>query len=252
MAKIPVSIQLFTLRDETAADFEGTLGKVAKIGYEGVEFAGYGGLTAEQVRDLIGDLGLKCSGAHEGIDKLESDLDEVAQFHKTVGSQFVIIPHLGEEYRRDAAGWKDTARRMNDIGRKLKDQGLQLCYHNHAFEFETFDGQYGLDLLYSSTDAGLVQAELDTYWVKYGGEDPVDYINRYSGRVPLVHIKDMAAGEGREFAEVGEGILDIQGIARAAEQAGSKWLVVEQDVCKRSPLESIEISLNNLKKMGLA
>lgn len=243
---------MYTVRDQAAADFPGTLEQVARTGYEGVELAGAGGLSAAQLARILGDLGIRCAGSHEGLDRLESDFNGVVDFQKEIGNRFVVIPWLAEDRRRGAAGWAETAGKMTEIGRKLKAEGLQLCYHNHSFEFEKFDGTYGLDMLYSTADADAVQAELDTYWVKHGGEDPVDYINRYSGRVPLVHVKDMEAGPDRAFAEVGEGILDIRGIFEASERAGAAWMIVEQDTCKRPPLESVKLSLDNIKKMGLA
>ena len=252
MAKIPIGIQMFTLRDETAVDFAGTLKAVAEIGYCGVELAGAGGLTAKELRTLADDLGLVVTAAHEGIERLETDLNGVVDFHKEVGSRFVVVPWMPEERRTDAEGWAASGRLMSEIGAKLQSQNLQLCYHNHSFEFQLFGADYGFDLLYSNSDPNALQAELDTYWVEHGGENPIEYIQKYEGRVPLVHLKDMAKTEDRTFAEVGEGILDIQGIFAAAEKAGSQWMIVEQDTCQRPPLESVKISLDNLKKMGLA
>ena len=249
---IPVALQMYTLRDQASADFRGALAGVARIGYAGVELAGTGGLTAPELAKVLSDLGLKCAGSHEGMDRLESDFSAVVDFQKEIGNSFVVIPWLAEERRKGAAGWIETAGKMTEIGHMLKEEGLQLCYHNHSFEFEKFDGQYGLDLLYANSGPDAVQAELDTYWVKHGGEDPIEYINRYAGRAPLIHIKDMAAGEDRAFAEIGEGILDMPGIFEAAKKAGSAWMIVEQDTCKRPPIESVKLSFDNIKKMGFA
>jgi len=249
---IPIALQMFTLRDQAAADFRGTLKSVAEIGYQGGEMAGTGGLSAKELRELADDLGLVIAAAHEGIDSLESDLNAVVDFHKEVGSRYVVVPWMPEDRRQGAQGWTATARQMSEIGAKLHAQGLQLCYHNHSFEFEKFNGEYGLDILYSNADAKNLQAELDTYWVAHGGEDPIAYINKYERRAPLIHLKDMAKTPDRTFAEVGEGILDIAGIYAAAQKAGSQWMIVEQDSCQRPPLESVKISLDNLKKMGLA
>ncbi len=249
---IPVALQMYTLRDQASADFRGALADVARIGYAGVELAGTGGLTAPEMAKVLSDLGLKCAGSHEGMDRLESDFNAVVDFQEEIGNSFVVIPWLAEERRKGAAGWIETAGKMTEIGHMLAEEGLQLCYHNHSFEFEKFDGQYGLDLLYANSCPDAVQAELDTYWVKHGGEDPIEYINRYAGRAPLIHIKDMAAGEDRAFAEIGEGILDMPGIFEAAKKAGSAWMIVEQDTCKRPPIESVKLSFDNIKKMGFA
>ncbi len=252
MKRFPIAVQMYTLRDEAASDFRGTLEKVARMGYDGVEFAGFGGLEAEVLKGLLEGLGLRCAGAHEGMDRLEQSLDEVIAFHQRLGSRYVVVPWLGEDRWGGPEGWPGVGRMLAALGARLREAGLQLCYHNHSFEFQRFDGEYGLDLLYSSAPAEALQAELDTYWVKHGGEDPVAYIERYAGRVPLVHLKDMAPGEDRAFAEVGEGILDIPAIFEAADRAGTEWIIVEQDVCQRPPLESVRLSLENLRKMGLA
>lgn len=243
---------MYTLRDATAADFQGTFEKVAKIGYHGVEFAGFGGLNATQIRKMLDGLGLKCAGAHEGVEHLQNDFNAVVDFHTEIGSKFVTIPSLPEELRKDEAGWKKTAGMLDELGAKYREKGLQLSYHNHAFEFTKYGEQYGLDLLYANAAPENLHAEIDTYWVKYGGEDPVAYLKRYSNRLSLVHLKDMAGTPEREYCEIGEGILDIPGLFKAAEGAGTKWMIVEQDTCKRPPLESVKLSFENMKKLGFA
>jgi sugar phosphate isomerase/epimerase len=252
MKRFPIAVQLYTLRDLTASDFPGTLREIARMGYDGVEFAGYGGMGAGELKSLLNQLGLKCAGAHEGIERLERELEDVISFHRELNNRYVVVPWLGEDRWNGPGGWRSVASLLTEIGTRLREAGLQLCYHNHSFEFQRFDGAYGLDVLYSSAPAETLQAELDTYWVQHGGEDPVAYLERYAGRVPLLHLKDMAPGEDRAFAEVGEGILDIPGILQAAEKAGTEWIIVEQDVCRRPPLESVRLSLENLKKMGRA
>jgi sugar phosphate isomerase/epimerase len=129
---------------------------------------------------------------------------------------------------------------------------MQLCYHNHDFEFRQFDGRYGLDILLGATDPELVKAEVDTYWVQKTGVDPAAYLRQYAGRCPLVHLKDMTADESRTFAEIGEGSMDWSAIFTAAEAGGAAWYIVEQDTCRRAPLESVAISLRNLQSMGKA
>lgn len=253
MANIPVSLQLFTVRDDIDADFRGTLERVAGIGYKGVELAGNtGGLSAAELKSLLDGLGLAVTGSHVPIEVIATDVQPAIDFALEVGNKWIVCPYLSEDWRKDAAGWRSLAKILENAGTRCKQAGLQMCYHNHAFEFEKFDGHYGLDILYSSSSPDLVQAELDTYWVKLGGEEPVDYIRKYKGRVPLVHLKDMANDAERSFAEVGEGTLDIRAISDAAQDAGTQWLIVEQDECKRPPLESAQISLRNLKSMGLA
>lgn len=252
MAKIPIALQMYTLRDESAKDYVGTLAKVAKLGYAGVELAGTGGLSATDLAKTLASLGLKVAGSHIGLDQLESNLEAELDFNATIGNAHIVCPWVGEERRKTAADWRTLAASFNRIGDACAKRGMKFCYHNHAFEFEKFDGLAGLDILFGAADPRLVNSELDTYWVKYGGGDPVAYVNRFSGRIPLVHLKDMSADTDRAFAEIGEGTLDIRGIISAAEKAGTTWAIVEQDVCKRPPLESVEISITNLRKMGLA
>lgn len=243
---IKVGVQLYTLRNETQIDFAGTLEKVAKIGYEGVEFAGYGEISSSQMRRYLESFGLKAAGSHIGIDILSQKLDELIEYNLEIGNKYIVCPWNNYNGREE---YLKAAELYNQIGQKCKDNGLKFCYHNHAKEFECFDGEYGMDIIYNNTDPQLLMAEIDTYWVYYAGVDPVEYINKYKGRCPLVHLKDMEAGEDRSYAEVGNGIMDIKSIISAAITAGSEWLVVEQDECKRPAFESVEISFNNLKKI---
>ncbi|MGC8667929.1 MAG: sugar phosphate isomerase/epimerase family protein [Chthonomonadales bacterium] len=252
MTRIPIALQMYTLREEAAKDFRGTLRRVAAIGYAGVELAGTGGLAATELKAVLDDLGLAVAGSHVGLDQLENNLAEVLRYNVALGNRYVVCPYLPEDRRKSAEDYRRLAERLNTIGRECKEAGLQLCYHNHAFEFERFDGRTGYDLLFGATDADLVAAEVDTYWAEYAGHDAADLIRRLSGRVPLIHLKDMAGKPQGAFAEVGEGVLDFAAIAAAAHAAGTHWFIVEQDVCARPPLESVEISLRNLRRMGLA
>lgn len=252
MSSIPVSVQLWTLRDEVDRDFVGTLRKVAEIGYAGVEFAGYGAFSAGELRKVLDDLGLKASGSHVGIEALIADLPRQMDYCREIGSEFLICPWLPDEMRTDAQAYLRTAETLDRIGAECRRNGLAFCYHNHDFEFQRFDGKYGLDILYEATNPQDVQAQLDVYWVKRGGGDPAAYIRKYAGRCPLVHLKDMADDADRSFAEVGTGILDFDSIFTACQEAGVRWYVVEQDVCKRPPLESVRISFENLRARGIA
>lgn len=250
MAKLPIGLQLYTLRELLAQDFIGTLEKVAELGYDGVEFAGYGNLEASELKKVLDDLGLVAAGAHVPLDMLENELSAVIDYNLEIGNKFVSCPWVAEDRRQSASDWKRIAESLNRIGEETKRNGIQLLYHNHAFEFEKFDGKYALDILFENTDPDLVQAELDVYWVYRGGEDPAEYIKKYANRVPVVHLKDVADDEEKSFAEVGEGILNLPSIFAAAESSGAQWYIVEQDICKRPPLESVKISINNLRQMG--
>ena len=244
-----ISLQLYTLRDLTSQDMLGTLEKVAALGYEGVELAGYGNSDRDTVAAKLKDLGLKITGNHFGIDGLLNDFDAAEAYNKFLDTQYVIVPFISEEWRGSRENWLKTARTLDEIGARLKSEGLTLCYHNHAFELEeSFDGELGLDILYNNSSPANLSAEIDVYWVKRGGADPTAYLAKYAGRIPLVHAKDMdAAGN---FAEVGAGTLDFAAIFAAAEAGGVTTYVVEQDTCPGDPLESVALSIANLRKMG--
>lgn len=245
---IPIAVQMYTLRDEMAKDFKGTLEKVAEIGYKGVEFAGYGNLSAAQMKTELDRLGLAAAGSHVGLDLLKEKLEETLEYNLEIGNKYIICPWAKGESKQD---YLDLALFLNRTGEKCKAKGLELGYHNHAHEFQVFDGEYALDMIFKNTDPELVKMELDTYWVQYAGIEPVGYLKKYAGRCPLVHQKDMEAGEGKGFTEVGNGIMDIKALHKAAVEIGAQWFIVEQDKCNRPQLESVTISFNNLKQMGL-
>jgi sugar phosphate isomerase/epimerase len=249
---IPISVQLYTIRDLTAKDFAGTMKQVAAIGYPSVELAGYGDLkTAKDARKALDDAGLKVAGMHAPIDQLEKDVAKVLDDAEAVGTTVLICPFMPEARRKNADGWKQVARSLNTIGRAAHERGIDFAYHNHAFEFEKFDqGKTGLDILFESSEPHLVKAEIDVYWVEHGGENPTERINKLGDRCIALHLKDMAAGPDKKFAEVGTGILDFKSILAAAQKLGVKYGAVEQDNCYgKSTLEAIRTSFENLKKM---
>ena len=249
MAKIPVALQLYTVRDQTAIDFPGTVRKVAKMGYAGVELAGTGGMSAEALRDLLKETNLQAAGTHIGIEALQNDIDKVIADNKTIGNKFVGVPGLPKELCSDPAGWRQAAALFNQYGAQLKAEGITLYYHNHYHEFDLMDGERGMDILLAETDPAVMAFECDVYWAVYGGQDPVQLINAYAGRFPLIHLKDMSGkGANRTFVEIGEGHIPFQPIFEAAENQGAQWYIVEQDTCARPSLESAALSLRNLKK----
>lgn len=245
-----VALQLYTLRDLTKDDFSGTLKKVAEIGYDAVEFAGFGGLTAKEVRQLLDDLGLVSVASHEGFERLEKDLEERIEYNLEVGNKFIVCPSMPGEWRETGVdGFKQFGEKLNILGEKMKKAGMQLGYHNHNFEFEKVDGKYLYDYLFEATDPELVKAQVDVYWVQYGGEDPIAHLKKYAGRCPLLHMKDMTADEEPTFAPVGAGILDMKGIIQTARETGVEWFIVEQDRTQQPVLEAIAISLKNMRQL---
>jgi sugar phosphate isomerase/epimerase len=249
---IPIAVQLYTVRDPATKDFPATLREVAKIGYKQVELAGYGNLkTAAEAKKALDDAGLTVAGTHAPLDQLEKEIERIMDENELLGSKLIICPWLPDARRKDAEGWKAVAKSLNQAGRACHERGIDFAYHNHSFEFHKYDGKNGLDILFENSEPHLVKAELDVYWVKHGGEDPVARINKFGDRVIALHLKDMAAGDDKKFAEVGTGILDFKAILEAATKNGVRYGAVEQDnTYGKDPFAAIKTSYENLKKLG--
>ena len=252
--RLPVALQLYSVREQLKEDFRRVVHQVAQMGYDGIQFAGYGGLTAQEMRSLLQETGLKPVGTHTGLDTLENRLDEDIDYNLAIGNKWIICPSLPEARRQGAAGWRDIAVTLNQIGERCRDRGAMFGYHNHAFEFPPIadaTGDRGIDILLGQTDDELVFWEPDVYWIHKGGADPANMIRQYSGRVPITHLKDVTKDDRATFAEVGEGGLEWPAILQESDTAGVEWHCVEQDRCDRDPLESVRISINNLRSWGM-
>jgi sugar phosphate isomerase/epimerase len=250
MSNPVLGLQLYTLREPMAKDFVGVLGKVGEMGYEAVEFAGTGGLTGTELRKVLDDLGLRVAGMHQPINVLEDDLPSAVTMAQELGTTNLVCPFLPEDRRGDAEAWAATGGVLDGIGAKCRTEGLQLSYHNHSFEFVKFGGRYGLDILFENCSPANVLSELDTYWVRHGGEDPVEYIQKYSGRISILHVKDMdESGPEPTFTEIGRGVLDWSAIHQAAVPAGVEWYCVEQDRCAGDPMDSARASAEFMRSL---
>ncbi len=246
--KIPVGLQMYTLRSVKEYDLLGRLEKVAETGYAGVEFAGFENVEASRLKDTLDRLNIKSIGCHAGYGELADGLDKLIDYNLEIGSKYITLAWAKFETMEQV---KELAAFLNKAGEKCKKKDLQLCYHNHNHEFDTLDGQYLLDLLWKETDPELVKAELDLYWVQFAGVEPIGYMKKVGKRCVLVHQKDMKAGEKKEMCEVGNGIMDIAGIIKASEEIGADWYIVEQDVCKDNPpLTAVKISYDNIARIG--
>ena len=243
-----ISLQLYTVREAFGRDPLGTLERVAQIGYPAIEI---GSRNADETLAKIRELGLQVTSAGVGIESLRDGFDGIVEGARALGTKFLMLGYVGEEHRGSAQKWAQTAQLLDGFGQKAREAGLTLCYHNHDFELkEQFDGKTGLEILFDNASADNLQAELDVYWIQKGGADPVELINRYAGRLPLLHCKDMTPNG--QFAEVGTGVLDWPAILQAAKNAGVQSYVIEQDTCPGDPFESIAVSLENLKQMGVS
>jgi sugar phosphate isomerase/epimerase len=248
MPGIPFALQLYTVRDHLQRDVPGTLKRVKEAGYEHVELAGLGGQSAEEYGYLLADAGLSAVSNHFGFDVVTQDTNKVIEDTEALGLAFAVVPWVGGEMCPDKAAWIRCAKAMDTAGEKLRDAGITLCYHNHAHEFERYDGQPVLELIYETAAPENLAAQIDAYWAQFGGDDPVRLLRKYAGRCPLLHVKDMEAQEPHTFTEVGRGILDWPAIFAAAKDADVRWYIVEQDECRGDSLESARISAEFMRR----
>lgn len=247
-----IAVQLYTLRDfcKTEADLEQTLLKVREIGYEAVQVSGIGPIAPERVKELADAAGLRICATHVSFDSLLNDFEESAKKHKLWNCSYVGIGGIPEEYRSSGEGYAEFAKKASEVGKRLKEHGLQFIYHNHQFEFQKFNGKTGMDILREESDPSAFGFELDTYWVHVGGVNPVEAIHQVRGRMGVVHLKDLEIIDRQQvYAEIGEGNLNFKAIIEACRDTGVEWYVVEQDECRRDPFESLAISLRNLKQL---
>ena len=244
---IPIALQLYSLREEAGKDFPGMLKAVAEMGYEGVEFAGYGGLPAKELKKMLDDLGLRVAGSHVGYNLLTEQFEETVEYNLEIGNKRLICPAAPRDQLTTGADWADFGKKLAEIAAKAQEQGIQIGYHNHAFEFEQFDGKYALDLLFENADPDLVFAELDLGWVFKAGVDPAGYLAQYPGRCPLVHIKDFKK-DGNQV-EVGTGDVDWSQVVKTAKEVGVEWYIIETEEYTMAPRDSVKLGLDNLRKI---
>ncbi len=272
MSKIPVGLQLYSLRNEAQADFFGTLKLVKDMGYDGVEFAGLFGNSPVEVKKYADSIGLSLVSAHIPFAELTESTDKVIEDCKSLGLKYAVVPYMTEEYRPGGEKFFEAIELIRKLGAKFKENGITLLYHNHDFEFKKVDGEYGLDYMYRTVSEDLLKTELDTCWVKVAGEDPAGYINKYSGRAPIVHLKDYfkASEEDSgsmyeligikeekkkastfEFRSCGSGCQDIGALIKTSENAGTEWLIVEQDqpTPGKTPAECVKKSIDYIREI---
>lgn len=277
MTKFKVGLQLYSIRDEMERDMEATLAKVKEMGYDYLEFAGFYGRTAEEIRELLEKHELECVSVHLPYEVFFENGDNMVKFLKTIGAKYSAVPWMDIEKHAGSERFKETKEDFIKVGQMLRDSGITLLYHNHEFEFKKYEDKYLLDWLFESIPEDLLQTQIDTCWVNYAGVDPVEYINKYSGRAPIIHLKDFVCknknngsvyslidSEGKtdkdpsredngfEYRPLGEGVQDIPAILEAAKEAGTTYIIVEQDESTTcSPLEAARRSREYLKTLGL-
>ena len=258
-----IGMQLYTVRAELEKDFDGTIAKVAAIGYKEVEFAGYYDRTPKQIREALDRNGLTSPAAHVDYPSLGDKFPAVLESAKTIGHRFLVNPWVDESIRNKPGAWKEIARTLNRAGERSRQAGIQFAYHNHHFEFAadpSLGGTRPYDLLLAECDPSLVKMELDLCWSTAAGQDALDYFRQYPGRFPLVHVKGLArrpaAGASApigsvmpDITEVGvHDVIDWKRIFAHAREAGIEHYFVEHDV-PRNPFDSLKTSYDYLKSL---
>ena len=244
-----IGLQLYTVRRELEKDFEGTLAKVAGLGFSEVEFAGYFNRNPQQVKSALANNSLASPSVHLLTAGLRNNLQQTIDAAKIIGHQYVVCAYLLPEERKSLDDYKRLVELFNDAGGRLKKAGLQFCFHNHDFEFTPIDGKIPYDLMLTGTDPKTVKMELDLYWIAKAGKNPRNYFSAYPGRFPLVHVKDMDATPKQFFTEVGRGTINFRQIFADSQKAGIEHYFVEQDETPGSPFESIKMSIDYLKQL---
>jgi len=247
--KIPVGLQLYSVREQCQQDLVGTVKAVARMGYKGVEFAGYYGRDAKTLRQLLDDTGLKCCGTHIGLETLLGDnLPKTIEFNRILGNRFLIVPGLAETYTKTRQAWQKTATIFNELAEKVKPEGMRVGYHNHPTEFHVLDGEMPWDTFFGGTRKEVVM-QFDTGNAMHGGGDATVYLKKYPGRAATVHIKPFS--KAKPNALLGDDELPWPEIFRLCETIGNtEWYIVEYESDAYPPLISVEKTLEVMRKWG--
>lgn len=241
----PVGLQLYTVRSLMKDDFEGTLAKVAQAGYREVEFAGYFGRSPEEVRRVLLRNRLSAPAAHIPLETLSGDWELALEQAKAIGHQYLVVPSIPREMRQSLTDWGRLTEQFNRAAVVANAKGIGFAYHNHDFEFEPIEGKVPYDLLLQGTDPALVLFEMDLFWIRKAGHDPLTYFARFPGRFPMVHVKDM--DEVGQMVDVGAGKINWRSIISQRNQAGIRHWFVEHDDPK-DPIASITASYDFFSK----
>ena len=271
MKKVPIGYQLYSAREAAQKDLEKILRALKAMGYDGVEFAGFYGHSAAEIKQMLDEIGLIGISSHVGMQGIEQDMFGTIAYHQAIGCKYIAVPSLDGAHRPGGPEFPAAIRFLNRFGRICKEAGIQLLYHNHDFEFVQVSGIYGLDFLFEAVDADILQTQLDLCWVKYAGVEPTAYLRKYAGRAPVVHMKDYVGvkGGGTPYALIGQtqeadkgvpfaykpfgyGCQDVKSLVETAMDAGTEWFIIEQDDCyEQDPMEAAKMSIDTMRKLGV-
>ena len=247
-----LGLQLYTLRDTMPKDPKGVLKQVSQYGYKELETYGYKdgnlfGMPIKEFSSYCKSLGMKVTSGHYGIDIIRGGWEKAVEDAKSIGQDFIACPYLGENERKSLDDYKRRCEEFNKAGEVCNKYGIRFNYHNHAFEFQNFDGQVAYDVMLAELDPKLVGMEMDIFWVVNAGYDPVKYFEKYPGRFEQWHVKDMAKDDKDKNADVGTGTIDYKALFTKAKLAGLKHAYVEQESYPGEPIRSVEASAKYLK-----
>jgi sugar phosphate isomerase/epimerase len=246
--KLPIGVQLYSVRDVCGKDPAGTIAAIAKMGYQGVEFAGYYGKKADELKKILDDNGLKCCGTHTGLNTLLGDeLKKTIEFNKTIGNPYLIVPGMGKDRLGTVQACTDTAKLLTDLAAQLKEQQMYTGYHAHGGDFEKLDGKTKWEILFDAAGPNVVM-QMDTSNSIGGGADPVALLKKYPGRSLTIHLKEHGGANG---AVIGEGKVDWKSIFEICETTGgTQWYIVEHESAATTSMEAIKGCVDGLRKMG--
>jgi sugar phosphate isomerase/epimerase len=258
-----IGLQLYTIRDFMGKDAPGSLKKVSDIGFKHLELASYGdgkfyGYAPEEFKKLVNDLGMDIISSHAGVNPkgvTDDEVKKMAEDHAKVGAKYCMQPYIDDKDRGSIAGYQKMVADWNRVGKIMKANGIQFGYHNHNFEFGPVEGKVPyFDVFLAEMDKDLITMELDLFWATKAGQNPVELFKKYPGRFQLFHMKDMYTKEApffktasKDFAPVGDGVINFKEILAAKDIAGMKYMFVEQDQTKDGkPFDAIKESITNL------
>jgi len=245
MKKVPISLQLYSIRDLTKADFAGAVAQVAAIGYSAVELAGYGNLDPKGAKAALDASGLKVSGMHVGIKALKEQFDKVVEDAGIVGAKDVICPSWPADEYTSRQAMERIGAELGAVGSRLRAAGLRFSFHNHGAEFKLLEGRPAMDWLLAAAEPRNLLAELDVYWAQFAGYSPAKFIREQGSRIAILHLKDEK--------ELGLGPVDFGEVFSAADSVGVvEWYVVEQEAYNHAPIKSVALCFEQLKKWGRA
>ena len=247
-----VAAQLYTVREflKTPKDIAQSLRKIKDIGFQAVQVSGMASIEEQDLMKMLQDTGLICCATHEPSNDILDKPEKVIERLKKLKCIYTSYPYPGDIKFDTIENIKQFAKRLNESGKKLHNAGLVLTYHNHQIEFQKVNGKLVLEWILQETDPTYLKVEIDTYWVQYGGGNPVDLCQRLKNRLPLLHMKDFKITKENkpDFAEIGYGNLDWKNILSAAEKSGCQWFIIEQDTCPGDPFDSLKKSFEYTKE----